>query len=74
MPRALTRVSLRLMLPLLVTTVALMSPAPARACNPPPWLQCIEYTEFNWITCQCECPTQDCCDFYQNARPECPIQ
>jgi hypothetical protein len=69
MTGSLRRKLLQLLLLLLAVGTSLVTPSPARACNPPPWGECIEYTVFNWSTCQCECPNQECCDFYYPFQP-----
>ena len=59
----------RKLLPFLIVVAALVSAPPvsqpqASAFCEPPSGGCIEYTVFNEQTCRCECPNQDCCDFY----------
>jgi hypothetical protein len=60
----------RMLLPLMIVAaffVLSSQPQPTQAevlCNPPPWIECIEYTEWSYQNCRCECVTQSCCEFY----------
>lgn len=69
MSKQASRRLFRTLLLFLVIVVYLISVAPVSqpqavsSCNPPP-LYCIEYTVWNEENCRCECPNQECCDFY----------
>ena len=49
---------LRVLLPLLIAAYLMVPIRPAQAQG------CIEYTVWNPETQRCECPNQECCDFY----------
>jgi hypothetical protein len=50
---------LRVSLPLLIVAAYLMAPVSQVQAQ-----YCIEYTVWNDVTQRCECPNQECCDFY----------
>lgn len=59
----------RTLLPFVILAAYLMSVAPisqpqARSYCPPPQGGCIEYTVYVEEACRCECPNQECCEFY----------
>jgi|GEM_PF-6150180 len=62
---------------LMISAVGLMLTTPvsqleASACEQ--YAYCIEYTVWNEYTCRCECPNQECCEFYYPFVPYgCPI-
>lgn len=68
----------RTLLPFMILAAYLMSVAPisqpqARSYCPGPQGECIELTVWNEQTCQCECPNQECCEFYWPFIPNgCP--
>lgn len=59
MSRQSSRKRFKAMLPLLIIAAYLMAPVSQVQAQ-----GCIEYTVWNEQTQRCECPNQECCDFY----------
>lgn len=59
MSRQSSRSRFSVLLPLLIVAAYLMTPVSQVQAQ-----GCIEYTVWNEQTQRCECPDQDCCDFY----------
>lgn len=64
--RPLSRLLLLVALVVVYALVASPGVRTVRACNPPPWLECIELTVFDWADCRCECPDEACCEYYMS--------
>jgi hypothetical protein len=68
MNKQASRKHFRILLPFLIIVAYLMSVAPIsqpQANSFCPLAQgCIEFTVYNPQTGRCECPNQECCDFY----------
>ena len=60
MSRQSSRKTFKVVLPLLIITAYLMAPVSQVQAQ----FYCIEYTVWNEQTQRCECPNQECCDFY----------
>ncbi|HWN11362.1 MAG TPA: hypothetical protein VNO50_19195 [Pyrinomonadaceae bacterium] len=69
MSKQTRRKRLTILLALVMITLCLLPGTPASrleantySCEQ--YAYCIEYTVFNEYACRCECPNQECCEFY----------